>query len=177
MRRKAAVAVRVRRAISGWRGFVALRRCRTIAAWPRFIALLVAASVVGCGDRPAEAAGGDAGEVEGTGEARDETVADTILADTAALATVSTDSIYALGKAAYDGTRWDVARATWRFGLQRARTSGDVANEAHLLTWLGLADFNVGDWERAERLQREALAIEHAHRLARQFPPTYNALG
>lgn len=152
---------------------------RRRATWPGGIALLLAASLlaaslVGCGDRPAEAAGGDAGE---GGEATGAAAAEPIVADTAALAAVSPDSIYALGKTAYDGGRWDEARATWRFGLRRARTRGDVAREAHLLTWLGLADYKVGDWARAERLQREALAVEHAHRLDQQFPPTYNALG
>ena len=125
--------------------------------WNVGAALLVAVSLVGCGDRPAEPAG--------------------FVVDTTALAAISPDSVYALGKVAYDEGRWDVARATWSFGLERARASGDPANEARLLTWLGLADYKVGDWERAERLQREALAVEHAHRLDQQFPPTYNALG
>lgn len=130
------------------------------------VALLAGAVSVGCGDRSAEAAG----DTTGLHAAQ-------VVLDTAMLVAVSLDSLYTLGKAKYDGAGWNEARAIWQLGLDRARHGDDAASEALLLTWLGLAAYQTGDYERAERLEREALEVERAHDLSGQLPRTFNALG
>ncbi|MFW6039905.1 MAG: tetratricopeptide repeat protein, partial [Gemmatimonadota bacterium] len=142
----------------------------------RFVAAagvaFVGAVLAGCADRSAEASA-EAPE-DASGEP-----SPPFAADTAVLASISVDSLFALGRATYDAQGLAAARAIWEFGLERARSApagSEAANEARLLTWLGLVAYDIGDYERAERLEHEALAIERAHGLGEHLPVTFNAL-
>jgi len=140
-------------------------------------ALLAGATLLGvsgCADRSADAAADVAADIAAAGSV----APPAFHVDTAVLGAISLDSLYVLGRATYDAQGPEAARAIWEFGLERARRGEvrDAANEALLLTWLGLVAYDLGDYERAERLEHEALAVEHAHGLLEHLPVTYNAL-
>ena len=63
--------------------------------------------------------------------------------------------------------------------LQTSSTPGHeaVAAQARATTWLGLAAWRLGDYEKARRLGEEALALKLNHRLNDQLFRSYNALG
>lgn len=135
-----------------------------------FAGAVVAASLAACTDRPVEAA------ADARADAPADVTSAKVAVDTANLRSISLDSVFALGRATYDTQGLEEAQAIWAFGLERARDVSDASNEARFLTWLGLVAYDLGDYEQAERLALEALAVERAHGLGEHLPVTFNAL-
>ena len=86
-------------------------------------------------------------------------------------------SLLAVGESIYYRGQYDSARALWLGGLDRARTAGDSAAEARLLTWLGLVAWRHGDYATARRLGEQALALKVRLNLTQDLFKSYNALG
>ena len=87
------------------------------------------------------------------------------------------DSLLAVGESLFVHDKYDSARVIWRASLARARASHDLDREAHALTGISLAAYNVGDFDEARANAQQSVA------LIRERPPSvsgaraYNVLG
>jgi len=91
--------------------------------------------------------------------------------------TLSTASLEAAGRRAYEHGEYAEALGHWELALAAAGSEADRATEARILTSLGLADYRLGDYEQARTWGEEAVRLELRHGLDELLPRSYNALG
>jgi CHAT domain-containing protein len=77
----------------------------------------------------------------------------------------------------YWSGEFDSARVVLREVLAAARLQADTSTEARVLTWLGLADWRLGEYQEARRLGEAALDLKLTAGLGDQLFRSYNALG
>jgi len=87
------------------------------------------------------------------------------------------DSVLAAGRALYTREEFDSARTQWLADLARARTAGDSAAQAHLLTWLGKAAWRLGELAVADSFETAALAIKTERGMSADLSDSWNTLG
>jgi hypothetical protein len=86
----------------------------------------------------------------------------------AATAAITTNNpLVARGESLYYASEFDSAEAIWNRALTDARTDGDTATEARILTFMGLSARMRGDNTVARQLLDESLALKLQHLGAR----------
>lgn len=90
---------------------------------------------------------------------------------------VSLDSLLAVSRAVYQEGEFEQARALYGELRERARADANVRIEARALTSMGLASYNLGDYELSRTLGEEALALKLRADLTDAYARSYNALG
>ena len=90
---------------------------------------------------------------------------------------VQPDSSAMNGEAAFYRAEYDSAIGFLRLALERARARRDTAQEAHALTWLGLAAMRLGNLAQARSLGEQALGLKLRAGLQADLFRSYNALG
>lgn len=86
------------------------------------------------------------------------------------------DSLSTLAESLYGAGNYVQARQAWSAGLGLLRT-GDIADQARILTSLGLTDWRLGEYQGAWVRTERARALLEANGPRRLLPRTYNALG
>ena len=87
------------------------------------------------------------------------------------------DSLIAQGEQIYRREEYDSARVVLLPVAERAREVRDSVAEARALTWLGLAAWRLGDYQRAHTEQERALSLKLALGLEHELWRSYNGLG
>lgn len=86
-------------------------------------------------------------------------------------------SLLTRGEDAYRRAEFDSARGFWRAALPEAERTSDTADQAKLLTWLGLAAWKEGEYAEARALGEQALALKLQSSIDVELWRSYNALG
>ena len=87
------------------------------------------------------------------------------------------ESLWTAGDAVYWTGGHDSAHALWAIALERADAAGDSALVARILTSLGMAERQLGDYAAARRHGEAALALKLRLRSPPDLFTSYNALG
>ncbi len=87
------------------------------------------------------------------------------------------DAVVAEAESLYWDGQHAAAKGMWLRVLDSARVRRDSLLEARLLTWLGLAEWQLGDYAAARQLGEEALELKLQHGFLDLLPRSYNALG
>jgi CHAT domain-containing protein len=82
-----------------------------------------------------------------------------------------------VAESAYAEGDFSNARIAFRAALALAETRGDSVGEARILTWLGLAARNLGEYAESRALGERALALKLSLGLRAELFRSYNALG
>jgi CHAT domain-containing protein/tetratricopeptide (TPR) repeat protein len=80
------------------------------------------------------------------------------------------ESLYFAGK-------YDSARAVWHLALGNARVQSDSALQAHVMMWLGLSAWRLGDYPNARSFGERALSLKQRLHRDNELSRSYNALG
>jgi tetratricopeptide (TPR) repeat protein len=91
--------------------------------------------------------------------------------------TTHTDSLVTVGEQIYRREEYDSVRLALAPVAEQAWAAGDSAAEARARTWLGLASWRLGDYQRARTEQERALALKLALGLEKELWRSYNGLG
>lgn len=88
-----------------------------------------------------------------------------------------TDSLFSKAEQVYYSGSYDSAVTLLSDLRDRAIADNDFAIEARALTWLGLAQWRLGNYDAARELGNEALQLKLENDLTNQLLRSYNALG
>ena len=87
------------------------------------------------------------------------------------------DSLITMAESLYRAGNYAPAKEAWSVGLNRVRAGRNPAAEGRILTWLGLAEWRLGDYGAAQTRTEQARALLEENGLRTSLPFTYNALG
>lgn len=87
------------------------------------------------------------------------------------------ESLLARGHASYKAGEYEAARDLWLALLPRTAAGRDSTLEAELYTWLGLANYRLGNSDSASLWELRALAIKAKLARPHELWRSYNALG
>lgn len=103
-----------------------------------------------------------------TGEPVPQTVAPVPLAENARIA--QAESLYFAGQ-------YDAARTIWTATLGEPQMRNDSALQAHVMMWLGLAAWRLGDYAESRTMGHQSLALKRRLGRSHELSRSYNALG
>ena len=87
------------------------------------------------------------------------------------------DSLTAVAESLYRAGNYAPAKEAWSVGLDLVRADRKPAAEGRILTWLGLTEWRLGDYDAAQTWTEQARALLEQNGLRTSLPFTYNALG